>query len=86
MAVTLLVAYLGAPQLDNMVALIGAFCCTPIAFIFPACELWWWYGGGTLNALLFLFLLPLYPPFVLTLLHSFTPHSTYLPWVQGSMP
>jgi len=37
-AVTLLVAYLGAPQLDNMVALIGAFCCTPIAFIFPACE------------------------------------------------
>ena len=34
--VTLLVAYVGAPQLDNMVALIGAFCCTPIAFIFPA--------------------------------------------------
>ena len=37
-AVTLLIAYLGAPQLDNMVALIGAFCCTPIAFIFPACS------------------------------------------------
>jgi len=29
-AVTLLVAYVGAPQLDNMVALIGAFCCTPM--------------------------------------------------------
>ena len=34
--VTLLVAYGGASQLDNMVSLIGAFCCTPIAFIFPA--------------------------------------------------
>jgi amino acid permease len=34
--VTLLVAVLGASQLDNMVSLIGAFCCTPIAFIFPA--------------------------------------------------
>jgi amino acid permease len=33
---TLLIAYIGAPQLDNMVSLIGAFCCTPIAFIFPA--------------------------------------------------
>jgi len=35
-AATLLVAYVGAPQLDNFVSLIGAFCCTPIAFIFPA--------------------------------------------------
>ena len=35
-AVTLLVAYVGSSQLDNFVALIGAFCCTPIAFIFPA--------------------------------------------------
>jgi amino acid permease len=35
-AATLLVAVLGASQLDNMVSLIGAFCCTPIAFIFPA--------------------------------------------------
>ena len=34
--VTLLVAVLGASQLDNMVSLIGSFCCTPIAFIFPA--------------------------------------------------
>ena len=33
---TLLISYVGAPQLDNMVSLIGAFCCTPIAFIFPA--------------------------------------------------
>lgn len=35
-AITLLVAYVGASQLDNFVSLIGAFCCTPIAFIFPA--------------------------------------------------
>lgn len=36
--ITLIIAYVGAPQLDNMVSLIGAFCCTPIAFIFPACK------------------------------------------------
>ena len=33
---TLLTAYFGSSQLDNFVSLIGAFCCTPIAFIFPA--------------------------------------------------
>jgi proton-coupled amino acid transporter len=35
-AATLAVAYLGAPQLDNLVALVGCFACTPLAFIFPA--------------------------------------------------
>ena len=35
-ASTLLIAYLGAPQLDNLVALVGCFACTPLAFIFPA--------------------------------------------------
>ena len=38
-AVTLLVAYVGAPQLDNMVSLIGAFCCTPMCVFLEA-------GGG----------------------------------------
>ena len=35
-ATTLAVAYLGAPQLDNLVALVGCFACTPLAFVFPA--------------------------------------------------
>ncbi len=35
-AVTLLVAYLGSEQLDNFVSLIGCFCCTPLAFIYPS--------------------------------------------------
>ena len=34
--VTLLVSYVGSSQLDNFVSLIGAFACTPIAFILPA--------------------------------------------------
>ena len=33
--VTLLVAYVGSTQLDNFVSLIGCFCCTPLAFIYP---------------------------------------------------
>jgi proton-coupled amino acid transporter len=33
--VTLLVAYIGSEQLDNFVSLIGCFCCTPLAFIYP---------------------------------------------------
>lgn len=32
---TLLVSYLGLDQLSNMVALVGCFCCTPLAFIYP---------------------------------------------------
>jgi proton-coupled amino acid transporter len=35
-ATTLAVAYAGAPQLDNLVALVGCFACTPLAFVFPA--------------------------------------------------
>lgn len=34
-AVTLAVAYGGSSQLDNFVSLIGCFCCTPLAFIYP---------------------------------------------------
>jgi solute carrier family 36 (proton-coupled amino acid transporter) len=34
--VTLLVAYVGSEQLDNFVSLIGCFCCTPLAFIYPS--------------------------------------------------
>jgi len=34
--VTLLVAIVGATELDNFVSLIGCFCCTPLAFIYPA--------------------------------------------------
>ena len=34
-AVTLLVAFVGSTQLDNFVSLIGCFCCTPLAFIYP---------------------------------------------------
>ena len=34
-AVTLLVALVGSTQLDNFVSLIGCFCCTPLAFIYP---------------------------------------------------
>jgi proton-coupled amino acid transporter len=35
-AVTLAVAYGGSNQLDNFVSLIGCFCCTPLAFIYPS--------------------------------------------------
>lgn len=35
-AATLLVSYLGSSQLTNLVSLVGCFCCTPLAFIFPA--------------------------------------------------
>lgn len=35
-ALTLLVAWVGSSELDNLVALVGAFACTPLAFIFPA--------------------------------------------------
>ena len=35
-AATLAIAYAGAPQLDNLVALVGCFACTPLAFVFPA--------------------------------------------------
>jgi proton-coupled amino acid transporter len=34
-AVTLLVSYVGSTQLNNFVALVGCFCCTPLAFIYP---------------------------------------------------
>lgn len=34
-AVTLAVSYLGSSQLNNLVALVGCFACTPLAFIFP---------------------------------------------------
>lgn len=34
-AVTVLVSYLGASQLNNLVALVGCFACTPLMFIFP---------------------------------------------------
>jgi len=34
-AITLLVALVGSTQLDNFVSLIGCFCCTPLAFIYP---------------------------------------------------
>lgn len=34
-AVTLLIAYVGSEQLDNFVSLIGAFCCAPLAFVYP---------------------------------------------------
>lgn len=34
-AVTLLIAYVGSEQLDNFVSLVGCFCCTPLAFIYP---------------------------------------------------
>jgi proton-coupled amino acid transporter len=34
-AVSLLVAFAGSTQLDNFVSLIGCFCCTPLAFIYP---------------------------------------------------
>jgi len=34
-ALTLLVAYAGSSQLDNLVALVGSFSCAPLAFIFP---------------------------------------------------
>jgi hypothetical protein len=32
-AISLLVAFVGSSQLDNFVALVGCFCCTPLAFI-----------------------------------------------------
>jgi len=32
---TLAISLLGAEQLNNFVSLIGAFCCTPLAFIYP---------------------------------------------------
>jgi proton-coupled amino acid transporter len=35
-AIVLAVSYVGASQLDNLVSLVGCFCCTPLAFIFPA--------------------------------------------------
>ena len=35
-AITLAVALLGAEQLGNFVSIIGAFCCVPLAFIYPA--------------------------------------------------
>ena len=34
-AVTLVIAFAGSTQLDNFVSLIGCFCCTPLAFIYP---------------------------------------------------
>ena len=34
-ATTLVIAFAGSTQLDNFVSLIGCFCCTPLAFIYP---------------------------------------------------
>ena len=34
-AATLVIAFAGSTQLDNFVSLIGCFCCTPLAFIYP---------------------------------------------------
>jgi len=34
-ALVLLISYVGSGQLNNLVALVGCFTCTPLAFIFP---------------------------------------------------